>query len=133
MRAQWATAVPVDPGDRRFEARAPGRRAWEKVIRVSPEGGIVDVQIPPLVEEAPIPVAPAPGAPVVVFLHALGDFDVHHRRPDFSYRGRDRTRVRVEQIRVALDKRARLGDFVVRAQDMEPAERRRAFLAEFGS
>ena len=38
----------------------------------------------------------------------------------------------VEQIRGALDKRARLADFVVRAQDMEPAERRRAFLEEFG-
>jgi hypothetical protein len=38
----------------------------------------------------------------------------------------------VEQIRVALDKRARLGDFVIRAQDMGPAERRRAFLEEFG-
>jgi hypothetical protein len=39
----------------------------------------------------------------------------------------------VEQIRGALDKRARLADFVVRAQDMEPAERRAAFLEEFGS
>lgn len=39
----------------------------------------------------------------------------------------------VEQIRGALDKRARLADFVVRAQDMEPAERRLAFLEEFGS
>lgn len=38
----------------------------------------------------------------------------------------------VEQIRVALDKRARLTDFVIRAQDMEPVERRRAFLEEFG-
>ena len=39
----------------------------------------------------------------------------------------------VAQIRGALDKRARLTDFVVRAQEMEPAERRRAFLEEFGS
>ncbi|MEY2443136.1 MAG: hypothetical protein QOJ46_2562 [bacterium] len=38
----------------------------------------------------------------------------------------------VAQIRGALDKRARLADFVVRAQDMEPADRRRAFLEEFG-
>ena len=38
----------------------------------------------------------------------------------------------VEQIRGALDKRARLADFVVRAQDMQPTERRRAFLEEFG-
>ena len=39
----------------------------------------------------------------------------------------------VKQIARALDKRARLQDFVVRAQDMQPAERRRAFLEEFGS
>ena len=39
----------------------------------------------------------------------------------------------VAQIRGALDKRARLADFVVRAQDMEPAARRKAFLEEFGS
>jgi hypothetical protein len=39
----------------------------------------------------------------------------------------------VQQIQGALDKRARLTDFVVRAQDMEPAERRRAFLEEFGA
>jgi hypothetical protein len=39
----------------------------------------------------------------------------------------------VAQIRGALEKRARLQDFVVRAQDMEPAARRKAFLKEFGS
>jgi hypothetical protein len=39
----------------------------------------------------------------------------------------------VAQIRGALDKRARLADFVVRAQDMKPAARRKALLEEFGS
>lgn len=39
----------------------------------------------------------------------------------------------VAQVRSALDKRERLADFVVRAQDMEPAQRRTAFLEEFGS
>lgn len=38
----------------------------------------------------------------------------------------------VAQIRTALDKRARLIDFVVRAQKMTPATRRSAFLEEFG-
>lgn len=42
-------------------------------------------------------------------------------------------RASVARIRAALDTRARLGEFVVRAQDMEPAQRRSAFLAEFGS
>jgi hypothetical protein len=39
----------------------------------------------------------------------------------------------VKQIRGALDKRARLADFAIRAQDMQPAQRRAAFLEEFGS
>ena len=39
----------------------------------------------------------------------------------------------VAQIKTALDKRARLIDFVVRAQEMAPAQRRTAFLQEFGS
>ena len=39
----------------------------------------------------------------------------------------------VAQIRGALDKRARLQDFVIRAQDMKPAQRRKAFLKEFGA
>jgi len=39
----------------------------------------------------------------------------------------------VDRIRTALDKRARLIDFAVRAQDMAPVKRRKAFLKEFGS
>lgn len=39
----------------------------------------------------------------------------------------------VAQIRQALDKRARLIDFAVRAQDMKPGQRRREFLNRFGS
>lgn len=40
-------------------------------------------------------------------------------------------RASVQRVRMALDKRARLIDFAVRAQEMAPAERRRAFLEEF--
>ena len=39
----------------------------------------------------------------------------------------------VAQVRSALDKRARLADFVIRTQNMEPAKRRKAFLDEFGT
>jgi hypothetical protein len=39
----------------------------------------------------------------------------------------------VADVRRALDKRARLQDFVIRAQDMTPAKRRKAFLEEFGA
>ena len=41
-------------------------------------------------------------------------------------------RASVAQIERAVDKRARLAAFVLRGQGMEPAERQRAFLAEFG-
>jgi hypothetical protein len=39
----------------------------------------------------------------------------------------------VARVRSALDKRERLTDFVIRAQEMQPAERRTAFLEQFGS
>jgi len=39
----------------------------------------------------------------------------------------------LQQVRGALDKRARLIDFAIRAQDMKPAARREAFLQEFGA
>jgi hypothetical protein len=39
----------------------------------------------------------------------------------------------VAQVRGALDKRERLIDFALRAQDMKPAARRKAFLKEFGA
>jgi hypothetical protein len=39
----------------------------------------------------------------------------------------------VQQVRGALDKRKRLERFAIRAQDMEPAQRRAAFLQEFGA
>lgn len=39
----------------------------------------------------------------------------------------------VADVRRALDKRARLTDFAIRAQDMAPGKRRKAFLKEFGS
>lgn len=38
----------------------------------------------------------------------------------------------VEQVHAALRKRERLIDFAIRAQEMAPADRRTAFLAEFG-
>jgi hypothetical protein len=39
----------------------------------------------------------------------------------------------VAQVLGALDKRERLVDFAIRAQDMQPAARRTAFLQEFGA
>lgn len=58
-RAQWSTAIPVDPGEIRFEATAPGRKPWQGVVRIEGEGKLFEVRIPAL-EAAPVVVAPAP-------------------------------------------------------------------------
>lgn len=57
--AQWTTPLPVDPGDHPFEARAPGKVTWSKVVPVKGDGAIVDVTIPALEDEAVV--APADG------------------------------------------------------------------------
>jgi len=62
--AQWGTALPVDPGAHRFEAKAPGKKAWEQTVNV-PEGQTVDVAVPALADEAPeapaaVPIAKPP-------------------------------------------------------------------------
>jgi hypothetical protein len=54
--AQWSTPLPIDPGEHRFEARAPGRTTWQRVVAIGGEGAIVDVKVPAL-ERAPV--APA--------------------------------------------------------------------------
>jgi len=67
--ALWGTALPVDPGEHRFEARAPGKKPWQGVVVVRPEPSTVDFTVPRLEDEpaAPPPVvrppAPAPAPP----------------------------------------------------------------------
>jgi len=65
--ALWGTAVPVDPGEHRFEARAPGRKPWQTVVVVRAEASTVEVVAPPLEAEATAPpevtVAPPPAPP----------------------------------------------------------------------
>jgi hypothetical protein len=51
-RTAWGTAMPVDPGDHRIEASAPGRESWSTVVEVGPDGVQQEVAIPPL-SEAP--------------------------------------------------------------------------------
>lgn len=60
--AQWGTPLPVDPGDHPFEARAPGKETWSKVVPVKGEGATVDVTIPALVDEALAAATLAPAA-----------------------------------------------------------------------
>lgn len=52
-RASWGVALPVDPGDHRIDARAPGREPWLANVRVDDEASHERVEIPLL----PAPVA----------------------------------------------------------------------------
>jgi hypothetical protein len=63
--AQWGTPLPLDPGVHRFEAHAPGKRAWAMDVTVPAEARMVDVTIPELKDapELAAPVAPAPPPP----------------------------------------------------------------------
>ena len=61
--AQYAEAVPVDPGEHRVEASAPGKRTFSQQVTVT--RGIARVSIPVLTDlssSASTPVAPAPSA-----------------------------------------------------------------------
>lgn len=57
---------------------------------------------------------------------------LHRNQVDCGYAFAAYGEASVAQIRTALDKRARLIDFVVRAQEMTPARRRKEFLERFG-
>ncbi|HZF54798.1 MAG TPA: hypothetical protein VE093_39385 [Polyangiaceae bacterium] len=67
-REEWGVAVPVDPGNYRVSATAPGRREWNSVVIVREPGQVVAVTVPELTvkesaltsetrgERSPIPV-----------------------------------------------------------------------------
>jgi hypothetical protein len=55
-RAAWGTAAPVDPGEHRVAATAPGKAQWFRTVSVPPRAGAQTVQVGPFEE------APAPGA-----------------------------------------------------------------------
>ncbi|MBI5532684.1 MAG: hypothetical protein HY898_08225 [Deltaproteobacteria bacterium] len=44
---QWATAVPVDPGNHLIEATAPKRKSWSASVQVS-EGAVATLAVPQL-------------------------------------------------------------------------------------
>lgn len=55
-REEWGAAMPVDPGNYRVSATAPGRREWSTAVVVREPGKVVQVSIPELAikESAPI-------------------------------------------------------------------------------
>jgi hypothetical protein len=48
-RGQWGTMMPVDPGDQRVTAGAPGKRTWEKTVRAT-NGATIEI---PVLEDEP--------------------------------------------------------------------------------
>ncbi|WP_394826170.1 hypothetical protein [Pendulispora albinea] len=50
-RGQWGTPIPIDAGEHRVVATAPGKKTWEKVVRVAPDGATATVEIPPLQDD----------------------------------------------------------------------------------
>jgi hypothetical protein len=61
----WSTTIPLDPGDHKIEASAPGKEAWSKTVSVPKGPGTVKVTIPALADSktpaaAPLPVAEMP-------------------------------------------------------------------------
>lgn len=71
--ALWGTAVPVDPGDQRVDARAPGYLPWSGTVRIGANADAQTLAVPALTpqpaNELPVaqqaPAAPlAPAAPV---------------------------------------------------------------------
>jgi hypothetical protein len=47
----WQTAVPVDPGEHKVEASAPGKRAFSAIVAVGPTGDRKTVEIPELADD----------------------------------------------------------------------------------
>lgn len=58
-RPVWGTALPVDPGEHRVEAKAPGKKPWGATVKVGADKDTVSVTVPDL-EDAPVE-EPEPG------------------------------------------------------------------------
>ena len=62
-RAQWDTAVPVDPGQHGISATAPGRKKWESGTSVRADGAAEVISLPAELEKAEEPAAAPAVAP----------------------------------------------------------------------
>lgn len=60
--AAWGSAIPVDPGKHVVEAKAPGKQSATHEVLLTTEGVTVQLELPPLEDEAPEPVTPTPAA-----------------------------------------------------------------------
>ena len=61
--ALWGTPVPLDPGKHQVSASAPGKEPWEITVVLDQPGGVISVDVPPLLDRKAG--AGATGAPAV--------------------------------------------------------------------
>ena len=58
--AMFGLALPVDPGDHKIEASAPGKKTWSTVINIGKSADKKTATIPALEDESKVAVAPVP-------------------------------------------------------------------------
>ncbi len=61
-KAAWGTSMPVDPGPLEVSASAPGKKPWSTRVNLLANGDSKTIEVGPLMEDAPVPVA-APTRP----------------------------------------------------------------------
>lgn len=52
-RAAWGSAVPLDPGEHRVTAEAPGRKTWTMSVMLAADGAARVLDVPPLALDGP--------------------------------------------------------------------------------
>jgi hypothetical protein len=62
-RAAWGSRIPVDPGQHRVDASAPGKLPWTATLTIAPEGDVKTATLAPLQDLPPASSPPAPPAP----------------------------------------------------------------------
>ncbi|HEX9295589.1 MAG TPA: hypothetical protein VF881_07135 [Polyangiaceae bacterium] len=59
-KAAWGTSMPVDPGPLEVSASAPGKKPWSTRVNLAANGDVKTIEVGPLVDDAPAPVAAPP-------------------------------------------------------------------------
>jgi hypothetical protein len=63
-RSEIGVMMPIDPGQYRIVASAPGRKRWETALEVADNPATLTIEIPSLQRDTPVAPAPAPIAPI---------------------------------------------------------------------